>query len=114
MTTKPAVMATVPRQAQPRPHVINISDKIALRAACAAYATAAAQEQASMIRRATSGQSSSAELVDSLSAAVDVLVARIALYDQLIAEGWQPPEHVLGDIGHDRALCQVPTGAFEA
>jgi hypothetical protein len=114
MTAKPAMMATVPRQAQPRSHVVDPSDKAALRAACAAYATAAAQEQASMIRRATRGRSSSAELIDSLAAAVDVLVARIALYDELIAEGWQAPDHVLGDIGQDRALCQLSTGAFDA
>jgi hypothetical protein len=114
MMTNPAVTAIVPRQARPRPGVIDISYTATLRAACAAYATAAAHEQAVMTRRATNGRSSSAELVESLSAAVDVLVARIVLYDELIAEGWHPPEHILRDIGKDRALCQLSTGAFDA
>jgi hypothetical protein len=114
MTTNPAVTAIVPHQAQPRPDVIDICYPATLRAACAAYATAAAHEQAAMTRRAASGWSSSAELVESLSAAVDVLVARIVLYDELITEGWQPPEHILRDIGQDRALCHLSTGAFEA
>jgi hypothetical protein len=113
MMTNPAVTAIVPRQAQPRPDVIDISYPATLRVACAAYATAAAHEQAAMTRRAASGWSSSAELVESLSAAVDVLVARIVLYDDLITEGWQPPEHILRDIGQDRALCHISTGAFE-
>jgi hypothetical protein len=112
--TNPSVTAVVPHQAQPRSGVIDMSDNATLRAACAAYATAAAQEQAAMTHRAANGWSSSAELIESLAAAVDMLVARIALYDELIAEGWRPPEHVLGDIGQDRALCQLSTGAFDA
>jgi hypothetical protein len=114
MTTNPAVTAIVPRQARPCPDAIDIGYTATLRAACAAYATAAAHEQAAMTGRAARGRSSSAELVESLAAAVDVLVARIVLYDELIAEGWQPPEYILRDIGQDRALCQLSTGAFDA
>jgi hypothetical protein len=112
--TNPSVTTIVPRQAQRRSHVIDFSYTAALRAACDAYATAAAHEQAAMTSRAASGRSSSAELVESLSAAVDVLVARIVLYDELMAEGWQPPENILREIGQDRALCHLSTGSCDA
>jgi len=112
--TKPDVTRGVPRQKQRRSDVIGVDATATLTAACAAYATAAAREQAAMTYRTDSGRSSSSDVVESLSAAVDVLVARIALYDELIAEGWQAPDHILGDIGQDRALCQLSTGAFDA
>jgi hypothetical protein len=86
----------------------------AFTAACALYVASVTLNDAALVLRSSDAPTDAVALAGSLTAAMDVSMARGALYEVLIAEGWTPPERVTGRMLADQRLLHEGTGSAEA
>jgi hypothetical protein len=83
-------------------------------AACALYVSAVGLNDAALELRSSDAPTDAITLAESLTAAMDVSLARGALYEVLIAEGWTPPERVTSGMLADQHLRHQGSGSAEA
>jgi hypothetical protein len=83
-------------------------------AACALYVAAVTLNDAALVLRSSDAPTDAVTLAGSLTAAMDVSMARGALYEVLISEGWTPPERVTARMLADQHLRHEGTGSSDA
>lgn len=78
--------------------------------ACARFVQAARDQAVADADRVIGLAGSDAEAAVSVKVSADLIDARNALYELLIAEGWAPPKDILDRLSLDEALAREDVG----